>query len=281
METSGKKDNPLELNTDVVRKLLVQFLQDEVTKSGFSKAVIGLSGGVDSSLVAFLTAEALGAPNVLGVFMPYKTSSAESLSDGKLVAGKLGIRTETIDISTMADAYLDRQNGETTNVRKGNVMARMRMIVLYDLSARENALVIGTSNKTETLLGYGTQFGDTACAINPIGDLYKSQVWRLAESVGVPKNIVEKKPTADLWVGQTDEGELGFAYRLADQLLYYMVDERRSDMELMERGFEKHFIEKVRRMIQRNQFKRRPPLVAKISHRTVNVDFRYPRDWGV
>ena len=281
METSSKRETPLVLNTDVVQNLLVRFIEDEVTKAGFTKAVVGLSGGVDSSLVAFLTTKALGAENVLGVFMPYKTSSPDSLGDGKLVAEQLRIRTEVLEISPMADAYLDRQNGEINNIRRGNVMARARMIVLYDLSAREHALVIGTSNKTETLLGYGTQFGDTACALNPIGDLYKTQVWQLAEAIGVPKKIVEKKPTADLWAGQTDEEELGFAYRLVDQLLYYMVDERRSDLELMERGFEKHFIEKVRRMIQRNQFKRRPPLIAKISHRTVNVDFRYPRDWGI
>jgi len=281
METSSKKEAPLALNVDVVRKLLVGFIHDEVTKTGFEKTVIGLSGGVDSSLAAFLTVEALGAANVLGVFMPYKTSSGESLADGKLVAEQLGIRMETTDISSMVDSYLDSQNGQMNNVRKGNIMARARMIVLYDLSARENALVIGTSNKTETMLGYGTQFGDTACAINPLGDLYKTQVWQLAGAIGVPQKIVEKKPTADLWVGQTDEDELGFSYRLVDQLLYYLVDERRSDLELVERGFEKHFIEKVRRMIQRNQFKRRPPLVAKISHRTVNVDFRYPRDWGL
>ncbi|MBI1804935.1 MAG: NAD+ synthase [Ignavibacteriae bacterium] len=281
METSGKGQNPVKLNSDVVRQVLVRFIHDEITKAGFSKAVIGLSGGVDSSLVACLTSEALGAANLLGVFMPYKTSSSESLTDGRLVADQLGIQTETVDISPVVDAYIERSNGEMNNVRKGNIMARQRMIVLYDLSARENALVIGTSNKTETMLGYGTQFGDVACAINPIGDLYKTQVWQLAEAVGVPKKIIEKKPTADLWVGQTDEDELGFAYRLVDQLLYYMVDERRTEGELIERGFEKHFIDKVQRMIQRNQFKRRPPIVAKISHRTVNVDFRYPRDWGV
>ncbi|HYQ87890.1 MAG TPA: NAD(+) synthase, partial [Bacteroidota bacterium] len=159
--------------------------------------------------------------------------------------------------------------------------ARERMIILYDLSARERALVIGTSNKTEVMLGYGTQYGDTACAINPLGDLYKTQVWQLAEAAGVPKKIVEKKPTADLWAGQTDEGELGFSYKLVDRLLYAMIDERRNDEELNELGFEEHFIEKVRQLVQRNQFKRRPPIIAKVSHRTVNIDFRYPRDWGI
>jgi NAD+ synthase len=160
-------------------------------------------------------------------------------------------------------------------------MARARMVVLYDLSAREKGLVIGTSNKTEIMLGYGTQFGDTACALNPLGDLYKTQVWQMADAFGVPKQIVEKKPTADLWAGQTDEGELGFAYKLVDKLLYAMIDERRTQEELVGLGFEANFIEKVRRMVQRNQFKRRPPVIAKISNRTVNVDFRYARDWGI
>ena len=280
METSSKGQVNLKLNSGVVNELLVKFIHDEVTNAGFSKAILGLSGGVDSALVAFLTAAALGKDNVLAVLMPYKTSSEESLSDAALVVKQLGIRSEKVDISPMADAYM-AMSGGMDNIRRGNVMARQRMIVLYDLSNRERALVIGTSNKTEIMLGYGTQFGDTACAINPLGDLYKTQVWQLAEALGVPKRIVEKKPTADLWVGQTDEAELGFSYTLVDQLLYYMIDERRTDDELIAQGFEKHFIEKVKRLVQRNQFKRRPPLIAKVSHRTVNVDFRYPRDWGI
>ncbi|MBI4546657.1 MAG: NAD+ synthase [Ignavibacteriae bacterium] len=280
METSGQASANLKLNTEVVKKLLIDFIRDEVSSAGFSKGIVGLSGGVDSTLVTYLSADALGKENVLAVLMPYKTSTPDSIADAKTVGEKLGIRHEIVDISPMVDAYISR-NGEMDNVRKGNVMARMRMIVLYDLSSRERSLVIGTSNKTEILLGYGTLFGDVACAINPIGDLYKTQVWQLAEAAGVPKHIVEKKPTADLWVGQTDEGELGFSYKLVDQLLYYMVDERRSDTELQNLGFEKHFIEKVKVMVQRNQFKRRPPVIAKVTHRTVNVDFRYARDWGL
>jgi NAD+ synthase len=155
------------------------------------------------------------------------------------------------------------------------------MIVLYDVSARDSALVIGTSNKTESLLGYGTLWGDVACAINPLGDLYKTQIWQLAEHLGVPKQLIEKKPSADLWAGQTDEGELGFSYRDVDRLLYAIVDERRTDAELLTMGFDEKFIHRVETMVRRNQFKRRPPLVAKISHRTVNVDFRYARDWGI
>ncbi len=280
METSGKSSENLQLNAEIVRKLLVGFIRDEVTNTGFSQAVIGLSGGVDSAVVAYLATEALGKQNVLAVLMPYKTSSPESAADAKLVVEQLGIRHETVEITPIADPLISA-DGAMENVRKGNIMARARMIVLYDRSAREKALVIGTSNKTEIMLGYGTQYGDTACALNPVGDLYKTQIWQLAEVLGVPKKIIEKKPTADLWQGQTDEQELGFSYKLVDQLLYFMVDERRTEEELVERGFEKHFIQKVQRLIQRNQFKRVPPLIAKISHRTVNVDFRYARDWGM
>ncbi len=280
MEISSKKGENLSLNSDVVRTLLVNFIKDEVVNAGFSKGVLGLSGGVDSSLVAYLAVEALGASNVLCVLMPYTTSHPSSLTDAETVARNLGVRTEKVDITPMVEPLIRRDAG-MSNVRKGNIMARQRMIILYDVSAREGALVLGTSNKTETLLGYGTLFGDMACAINPLGDLYKTQVWELARAAGVPQQIVEKKPTADLWLGQTDEDELGFSYRLVDKLLFHMVDERRSDDELRSLGFEPHFIEIVQRLIQRNQFKRRPPVVAKISHRTMNVDFRYPRDWGI
>lgn len=280
METAGKYSASLKLDTAIVRRILVGFIRDEVTNAGFAKGVIGLSGGVDSALVAHLASEALGKENILAAILPYKSSSPDSAADAACVVEKLGIRSETVDITPMVDGY-PASNGDIGDVRRGNLMARARMIVLYDLSARENALVIGTSNKTEILLGYGTQFGDTACAINPIGDLYKTQVWDLAAAIGVEPRIVEKKPTADLWAGQTDEAELGFSYRLVDRLLFAMIDERRTDDELTGLGFEKFFIQKIRLMVQRFQFKRRPPLIAKISSRTVNIDFRYPRDWGV
>jgi len=280
METrSGNGNDVLQLNPGIVKNLLVKFLKDETQAAGFSKAIVGLSGGVDSALVAALSANALGAKNVLAVIMPHRMSNPQSAKDAELAVGELGIRSETIDITSMVDAYCETYKVRD-QVRRGNVMARARMIVLYDLSAREQALVIGTSNKTEILLGYGTLHGDMASAINPIGDLYKTQVWQLAESVGVPGQIVKKKPSADLWSGQTDEGEMGFSYRNVDRLLYYMIDERRKDEELLKHGFKQEFITKVQTMVRKSQFKRRPPLIAKVSYRTVNVDFRYIRDWG-
>lgn len=263
-----------------VRSLLVQFVRDEIHAVGFSKAVIGLSGGVDSAVSAFIAAEALGAKNVLAVTMPYKTSSKESIIDARHVIDQLGIRSESVDITPMVDPAFEALS-ITDKLRRGNIMARQRMIILYDISQREKALVVGTSNKTESLLGYGTLFGDMACALNPLGDLYKTHVWELAKTLGVPKSIITKKPSADLWQGQTDEEELGFSYADVDTVLYYMVDERRNDEELHGMGFDRKFIALVRNKIQHSQFKRRPPLIAKISHRTVNVDFRYVRDWGV
>jgi NAD+ synthase len=281
METSEEHiDDPLALNMRTVRKILVQFISDEVRNAGFTKAVIGLSGGIDSAVSAYLAAEALGPKNVTTVMMPYRTSSSESRTDAALVAEALGVRNELIEITPMVEPLFADQH-ITDNLRKGNIMARARMIVLYDVSQREKALVIGTSNKTESMLGYGTLFGDMACAINPLGDLYKTHIWALAAELGVPKPIIEKKPTADLWQGQTDEGELGFSYRDADRLLYAMIDERRSDDELKRMGFGLQFITTVRTKVRVNQFKRRPPVIAKISNRTVNIDFRYVRDWGI
>jgi NAD+ synthase len=280
METAGRHTADLSLNTDIVQKLLVEFIRDETHNAGFRKGIVGLSGGIDSTVVAYLAVKALGRENVLGILMPYKTSSAQSREDAELVAREIGIRTELVEITPMVDGYLARANG-VDNVRAGNVMARQRMIVLYDLSSRERALVIGTSNKTEIFLGYGTLFGDLACAINPLGDLYKTQVWQLAAALGVPQYLIDKQPSADLWEGQTDEGEFGFTYKRADHLLYFMIDERRSMSELKEMGFEPQLIERVKMMVMKNQFKRRPPLIAKVSNRTVNVDFRYPRDWGI
>lgn len=280
METASRHTEDLSLNTDIVRKILVDFLRDEIHNAGFKKAVLGLSGGVDSTVAAYLAVAALGKENVVCVVMPYKSSNPQSWADAELVASRLGIAAETVDITPIVDAYLMRAKA-TDRVRAGNVMARQRMIVLYDISSREQGLVIGTSNKTEVFLGYGTLFGDTASAVNPLGDLYKTQVWQLAAALDVPKHIIEKKPSADLWDGQTDEDEFGFSYKRVDHLLYYMVDERRSVTELKNMGFEEEFVRKVRGMIMKSQFKRRLPLIAKVSNRTVNVDFLYARDWGI
>ncbi len=269
----------LEINTGLVRRLLVSFIRDEITKVGFSRAVIGLSGGVDSALSATLAAEALGPRNVLALRLPYRTSSPDSLQHAQMMIDRLGVVSETVDITPMVDALIE-QSPEMDNTRKGNVMARARMIVLYDRSAAWRGLVVGTSNKTELLLGYGTLFGDMACALNPLGDLYKTQIWQLAEAVGVPPEIVNKPPSADLWAGQTDEGEMGLTYREVDQLLYLLVDERYTPEEAIAAGFDEAYVRRVWRMVAVNQFKRRPPIIAKLSARTVGVDFLYPRDWG-
>jgi NAD+ synthase len=267
------------INTPVLRRILVAFIRNEVRKVGVERVVLGLSGGVDSSLAAVLAAEALGPANVLGIRMPYRTSSKESLEHAELVANATGIATATIEITPQIDAYF-AQFPDATPLRRGNKMARERMTILYDHSASWRALVLGTSNKTELLLGYGTLHGDMASALNPLGDLYKTQVWALSAAVGVPAPIVEKQPSADLWQGQTDERELGFEYREVDRLLYLLVDERYEDEDLAAAGFAPAFVAKVRGMVQRSQFKRRLPVIAKVSARTIDRDFRYARDWG-
>ena len=270
---------PLAINPELVRKILVRFIQNEVQKVGYERVVLGLSGGVDSSLVASLASQALGPNNVLAVIMPYKASDPKSRSDALQVVQQLGINQLEVDITPQIDAYFERFP-DADQRRRGNKMARERMTILYDQSSGFRALVIGTSNKTELLLGYGTIYGDMASALNPVGDLYKTQVWQLADAVGVPTGIVQKAPSADLWSGQSDETELGFAYRMVDQLLYYLVDRRYSKEELSRLGFEPAFIDDITRRVRDNQYKRRLPVIAKLSSRTVDQEFRYPRDWG-
>jgi NAD+ synthase len=270
---------PLQINPELVRKILVGFIQNEVRKVGFERVVLGLSGGVDSSLVATLAAQALGPKNVLGVIMPYRSSDPKSMSDALQVVRQLGIEHLEVDITPQIDAYFARFPDADPR-RRGNKMARERKSIEYDQSSAFRALVIGTSNKTELLLGYGTIYGDMASALNPIGDLYKTQVWQLADAVGVPTAIVQKAPSADLWSGQSDETELGFQYRMIDQLLYYLVDRRYSVDELKGQGFDQAFITEIVRRVRENQYKRRLPLIAKLSSRTIDREFRYPRDWG-
>lgn len=248
-----------------LKKLLTGFLKNETRKIGIPKAVIGLSGGIDSAVAAYLAAEALGKENVLCVLMPYKTSSKASITDALKVVKELKVKCLTVEITEVVDSYLSKMNDrEISNLRKGNVMARVRMITLYDLSARENAIVIGTGNKTEILLGYSTIFGDTACAINPIGDLYKTQIRDLAKYLKIPKSIIEKKPSADLWEGQTDENEMGLTYNEVDKYLFQKIDNRKSKSMLLKSGYSKDYISKIDSMIARNRFKSFPPVVFKV-----------------
>ena len=269
----------LSVNTDLVNNLLTRFIRSEITRTGYSKAVLGLSGGIDSALVAYLAVEALGAENVLCVRMPYKTSSQDSLDHAQLIIDELNVPSLTIPITEMADGLIDKYP-DMSKMRKGNIMARCRMITLYDQSEAFKGLVLGTGNKTESLLGYSTIFGDAACAINPIGDLFKTQVRQLSRSLKIPAPIVNKQPSADLWLGQTDEQELGFTYEEVDRLLYLIVDQRYSPLECIEEGFDKLFVDTVGERIRRNHYKRIMPPIAKISSRTAGSDFLYLRDWG-
>ncbi len=268
----------LDINTDIARKMLVGFIRDQIEKAGMKRAVLGLSGGIDSALSAYLSAEALGAENVLAVRMPYRTSSPASLSDANLVIEDLELPYLDIPITEMADPLIN-QFPDMSNLRKGNIMARLRMVTLYDQSVAWGGLVMGTSNKTEFLLGYSTIYGDSGVALQPIADLYKAQVRQLARAMGVPAAIMDKAPSADLWEGQTDEGELGYTYNEVDQVLFLLVDERYTVDEVVEEGFERAFVEKVWQRVKINHYKRTMPNIAKLSRRTIGHDFLYLRDF--
>ena len=269
----------LTINTDVAHQILKSFIQSEISRVGFTRAVINLSGGLDSALSCALVAEALGSENVLALRLPYRTSSQDSLEHAQLMIDQFHVQSETIDITEMVDPLIE-QDREMSNTRKGNIMARMRMIALYDRSEKFKGLPIGTSNKTEILLGYTTMWGDMASALNPIGDLYKTQVRQLSRALAIPAPIIDKPPSADLWMGQTDEGELGFTYEQVDKLLFLLVDQRYSAQECIEEGFDEKFVNLVMTRVRRNQFKRMMPPIAKLSNRTVGYDFLYLRDWG-
>jgi len=269
----------LTLNVPLARQILTGFIHSEITRAGFSRAVIGLSGGIDSALSCYLAAEALGPQNVLAVRMPYRSSSPDSLDDAQKVIEALGVQALTLPITEMVEPLFTRFP-EMSAVRRGNVMARARMIMLYDQSEAFRGLVVGTGNKTEILLGYTTLYGDSACAINPLGDLYKTQVRQLSREIGVPQSILSKAPSADLWDGQTDEGELGFTYEEVDRLLYLLVDQRYSPADCVAAGFAESFVQTVVERIRRNHFKRILPPIAKLSNRTIGYDFLYLRDWG-
>lgn len=282
----------LAIDTDVARRVIAEFIRGQLRQAGFERAVLGLSGGIDSSLVAYLTAEAIGPERLLCVLMPYRTSSPASRADAEEVVRRLGCHSTLVDITPIVDGYFGRpaegdqpavlgalgEAGlEASPLRRGNFAARARMAVLYDHSVTFGGLVVGTGNKTETLIGYTTVFGDNACAFNPIGDLYKSQVRQLAAAIGVPEQIIRKAPSADLWPGQTDEGEAGFSYPVLDRLLYWMIDRRRSRDELVAMGFERAMVERVERMVAGSEFKRQVPPIAKLGPRTAGVDYLYPR----
>ncbi len=277
--TIDKSDIDLTINTDLARKILTGFLHSEITRIGYQHAVINLSGGIDSALSCFLAAEALGPQNVLAIRLPYRTSSPDSLADAQKVVDATGVQCMTVEITEMVDP-LFAKFPDMDNVRKGNIMARERMIVLYDQSVAFRGLAVGTGNKTEILLGYTTLFGDAANALNPIGDLYKTQVRQLSRDMGVPQSILDKAPSADLWTGQTDEGELGFTYAEVDKLLHLLIDQRYTPQECVEAGFAQPFVQAVVQRVQRNHFKRILPPIAKLTNRTVGYDFLYLRDWG-
>jgi NAD+ synthase len=261
-------------------EVIVAFIRSQLEQAGFERLVVGLSGGVDSATVAYLAARAIGPDNLLAVRMPYRTSAESSETDALRVVDALGCRTELVEITPMVEPMLEvitDRDESARNVRRGNVMARQRMIVLYDRSAAFDALVIGTSNKTEALLGYGTLHGDMAAALAPIGDLYKTQLRAVATELGVPREVVDKPPSADLWPGQTDEGELGRSYDLLDRALFALVDRRWTIDRCVDAGLDRELVEWVAQRVARTEFKRQLPPVAKLSLRTPGIDHLYPR----
>jgi NAD+ synthase len=267
------------IDTTVARRIIGEFIRGQLRQAGFERVVLGLSGGIDSALVAYLLAEAIGAERLLCLLLPYRSSSPASRADAEEVVARLGCESRLIEITPIVDGYFAATLGgeEVAALRLGNFAARARMAVLYDQSVVWRGLVAGTGNKTEALLGYTTIFGDNASAFNPIGDLYKSQVRQLAAEMGVPDAILRKPPTADLWPGQTDEAEVGFSYEHVDRLLYWMVDRRRGDEQLVAMGFAADDVRRVQQLIAGSEFKRQTPPVAKLTLRTPGVDYLYPR----
>ncbi len=270
---------PLPMPLADLEKLVVGFVREEVFRAGFRKAVVGVSGGLDSAVVLLIASRALGPQNVRALLLPYRTSSPDSVADARRVVGVAGCVAEEIEITPMVDAFRAAA-GCDDPLRLGNKMARERMTLLYDRAMRDGALVVGTSNKTELLLGYSTRWGDLAFDLDPIGDLYKAHVRALAAHLGVPRPILDKPPSADLWPGQTDEQDLGVTYEDADRVLWYLVDQRgRPEAAATELGVPAEVVHAIGRRVVRSQFKRNLPLICKVQARTVGIDFRFPRDW--
>jgi NAD+ synthetase len=269
--------SPLELDTELTERWLVEFIRDEMSRRGFKSAVIGMSGGVDSAVTAYLAAKALGPENVLGVRMPYRTSHTDSLDHAQLVVDALKIQSRTMDISAAVDGYLSHEP-DADGARRGNVMARMRMITLFDLAQKGRAVPLGTGNKTERMFGYFTWHADDSPPINPLGDLFKTQVWALARRLGVPEVIVDKPPTADLVVGQTDEGDFGISYQKADEILNWLLSGY-SPSELIDRGFDAGEVEIVRKRVESTHWKRRLPTVAMVSPTAIGESYLRPVDY--
>lgn len=269
----------MRIDPEFAARVLTRFIREELHRFGFRNGILGLSGGLDSSVCAALAARALGPRRVVGLIMPYGKSFPAEIEDAESLGRRLGIRVRTIDIAPQIKAYFAAHPGSKRLLR-GNKMARERMTVLYDYSAREKALILGTSNKTELLVGYGTLHGDLASAVNPLGDLYKTQVRALAAHLGIPDRIIAKAPSACLWAGQTDERDLGMKYDELDRILFALVDERRTRDEAVAAGFAAAAVDRVAAMIRRSEFKRQLPPIAKLSMRSVGHDFLYPYDWG-
>jgi NAD+ synthetase len=267
----------LAIDATLTEEWLVEFIREEMQRRRFNCAVVGVSGGVDSAVTAYLAAKALGSKNVIGVRMPYRTSSKESLDHGQLVIDDLGMQARTIDISAAVDGYLCNES-DADGGRRGNVMARMRMITLFDLAAKHRGIPLGTGNKTERLFGYFTWHADDSPPINPLGDLFKTQVWELARHLGVPDVIVSKPPTADLVVGQTDEGDFGISYARADEILNWLLNGYDA-VELVARGFDEKEVALVCRRVESTHWKRRLPTVAMVSGTAIGESYLRPVDY--
>jgi NAD+ synthase len=268
----------LKLEPQLAVEVLSDFIRDAIETTSTAGVVLGLSGGIDSALSCALAVQALGTERIHAYFMPYKASNRESREDAGAVAAALGIELREIDITPMVDAYFSAEEPDADRVRQGNKMARERMSILFDQSKKLGCLVLGTSNKTEILLGYSTIFGDNASSINPLGDLYKQQVRDLARHLELPAGVIDKAPSADLWPGQTDEDELGLSYDMADEILHLLFDIGLSPQEIVARDYPTGAVERVVSLEEANRFKRRLMLIARLSGSAINLDREIPRD---